>query len=76
VIQKTAQRRAIARVAVHDLIRQRKAFWRDHQRNDHLQTVRPVIPAVPAFGFLNLFGLALEVRAGQVIKEHIKMRRK
>ena len=76
MIQKTAQGRAIARVAVHHFIRQRKAFRRDHQRNDHLQTVRPVIPTVPTFGFLNLFGLALEVRAGQVIKQHIKMRGK
>ena len=32
-----------------------------------------MIPAIAPFGFLNLFRLTLEIRAGQVIKQHFKL---
>jgi hypothetical protein len=37
---------AIRRIAGQHLVSQRQAFRRDHQRNYHLRTIRPLVTAV------------------------------
>jgi hypothetical protein len=49
-------------------------FWRDHQTDDHLQTVRPAISAVAALSLRDFLVLPFEVGARQVIQQHIKLR--
>jgi len=65
------ERRAIRRVAVHDLVGQWKALRRDHERDHDLHTIRPSIAAVAPFGFRIGVHLAFEVRARQVVQQHL-----
>ena len=74
LLEKVWQRGAVRRVAVHHFIGQRKPIGRDHQGDHQLQTVRSLIPAVTALGFRILLHLAFEVRAGQIVEQHFKVR--
>ncbi len=70
---KTAQRRAIRRVAGHDFIRERETLRRDHQRDDHLHAVRTLVPTI-AIAALVPFGkrrITFEIRARQIIEQHL-----
>ena len=73
VFQKRPQRLMFRRVAIHHFVCQRKSVRRDHQRDHHLQTVRSVVAAVAAFGFRILLHLSFEVRAGQVVQQHLEV---
>src|SRR5205823_8722895 len=57
-------------VARHHFISQVQTFGSDDQRNDHLAAVRTMIPAMAELGFGNFLRLALDVSAGQVVKQH------
>jgi len=71
--QEVAQGLAVGGVAGQHLIGQRQAIRRHHQRDHHLQAVRPAVPAVAAPGFWILFHLAFEVRARQVIEQDLEV---
>ena len=60
-------------VAVHDLVGQRQAIRRDHQRDHDLQTIRPTIAAVATFGFWIVFHLAFKVGTRQVVQQHLEV---
>ena len=73
MVEKTAQRGAITGVAVHHFVGQWKTIAGDHQRNHHLQTIRPFIATVTVLSFGVFFHRAFEVRAGQVVEQHFEV---
>ena len=56
LVQKIAERAAITGIALHHFVGQRETIGGDHQRNHHLQTVRPFIAtvSVPGFGVFSI----------------------
>jgi hypothetical protein len=71
--QKTAQRGAIRRVAVHHFISQRKAVRRHHQRDHQLHAVRTAVATVAALRLGILLHLPFEIGAGQIIEQHFEI---
>ena len=76
LFQEPLQGRIVGGVARHDLIRQWKSFRGYDQRNDHLHAIEPLVPAVAVLPLVVLRErrIALEVRAGQIIKENVELR--
>jgi len=72
-VQKTRQRGQIRRIAFHYLIGQGKAFGRDDQSDDHLQAVRPTVPAVAPLGFRIQFRFTFHIGAGQVVEQQLEL---
>jgi hypothetical protein len=70
------QRLAVGGVAGQDLVSQRQAVGRDHQRDHHLRAVRPLVAAVAvtAFSaFRQVRCVDLEVGAGQIVQQHVEV---
>ena len=65
-----------ARVARQHLVGERKALRRHHQRDDHLHAVGAMIARVAVAALVRLVRrrIGLEIRARQVIQEHIEAR--
>ena len=55
-------------------IGQREALRGDHQADDELLAIGAMVPAVTALGFINGFGLALEIGAGQIVEDNVEVR--
>jgi len=65
--------RAVRRVARQHLVGEREALGGDHEREHHLDAVRPVVPAVAeAAGVALVVGrVALEVGAREIVEEEV-----
>ncbi len=65
-----------ARVARQHLVGERKTLRGHHQRNDHLHAVRAMIARVTVAALVLLVGrrIGLEIRAREVIQQHIEAR--
>ena len=61
-------------VAIEDFIRQRKTLGGDHQCDDELFAIRPVISGVAALRFLDTLRAALEVCARQIVEDDVEAR--
>jgi hypothetical protein len=68
------QRGRVGRIAGEHLVGERQALGSHHQRNNHLYAVGPMIARIAeaAFVFLVQRWIGLEVRAREVIQEHIE----
>ncbi len=76
LLQKAAQGCLVAGIARHDFIGKGKTFRCDHQRDDHLHTVGPLVAAIAVLALV-VFGkgwIALEVSAREIIKQHLEAR--
>ena len=63
-LDEVAQRRLVRSVTSHHLVGQRQAIRRHDQRNDHLDAIRPLVPAVAKASLAGLRWVAFEIRAG------------
>ena len=74
-IKKPAQRGLVRGVARQHLVGQRQTLGRDHQRDDHLHTVGPLVARIPeaAFVLVAKRRIGLKVRAGQVVEQHVEL---
>ena len=63
-IKDLLQSRDIRPITLKDFIRKRKAFFGHYQGQDDLQSVGPMIAAVPPSGDRYFTGLAFEIGAG------------
>ena len=73
--EERAQRLAVGGVAGQDLIGERQALRGDDERDDKLRTIGPLVAAVAVASFAvlrQIRGVDLEIRAGQIIKQHIE----
>ena len=69
------QRGHVGAVALEDLVAERKALRVHDQRNHQLFAVGPVIARVAALHHRVVFRRALHIAAGQVVEQHIELRR-
>src|ERR1017187_2128810 len=70
--------RLVERIAGHDLIRERNALRRHDQRDHHLHTIGSVVARVTETALVPLRErwVALEIRAGQIVEQYVKLHRK
>src|SRR5687768_647865 len=66
------ERGDVAPIAVEDLVGQGEPFLCDHERDDQLLAVVAMIAAIAAFGFWDLLGGALKIRARQIIEHDLE----
>jgi hypothetical protein len=68
------ERRAVAGIAREHLVGERKTLRAHHQRNHHLHTIRTMVARVAMAALVLLVGrrIRFEIRARQVIQEHIE----
>lgn len=66
--------RNVGRVAGQHFVGQRQSLERDHQGDDDLHTIRPMIAAVAVAALVGLAErpIGLEVGAGQVVQQHVE----
>ena len=74
LFQKGFQRGLVAGVARHHIVGWRKPFWSYHQGHDHLPAIRPLVLAVAETPFAAGRRVALEIPAGQVVKQDLEFR--
>ena len=72
--QKLSKRRFVQRVARQHFVSQRKALWRDDQRDHDLHAVTAFIAAVAKAPLVVVIlgWITLEVSAGQIIEQHLE----
>jgi len=73
--EERAQRLAVGGVAGQDLISQRQALGRYHERDDELRAIGPLVAAVAmaALAFLRqIGGVDFEIGAGQIVEQHVE----
>src|ERR1017187_2828361 len=70
--------RLVERIAGHDLIRERNTLRRHDQRDHHLHTIGSVVARVTETALVPLRErwVALEIRAGQIVEQYVKLHRK
>ena len=67
---------AVGGVAGQYLVSQRQAIGRDHQRDDHLRAVRPLVATVTMASLAAFWQVRcgdLEVGAGQIVQQHVEV---
>jgi hypothetical protein len=72
--EEIAQRRLVRRIARQDLVSQRQAFRRHHQRDHHLHAVWPMVARIAEAPLVAVGKrrLGLEIRAGQIVEQEIE----
>jgi len=63
-------------IAGQDFVSQRQTVRRDNQGDHHLRAVRPLVTAVAVAALVSLRhvrGVDLEIRAGQVVEQHVEV---
>ena len=76
LFEKPLEGRVVGGVARHDFVGQGEPLRGHNQGNHHLHAVEPLVPAVAVLPLV-VFGkgrIALEVRARQIIEEHVERR--
>lgn len=75
-VEKLLQRRRLVRVAGIDFVPNRQPIGRQHQRDDHLRAVGTMVAAVAEAPLAARIPrrIALEVRARQVVEQHLALR--
>jgi hypothetical protein len=76
LVEKRAQRRLVRSIAWQHFVGERKALGRDHERDDHLDTIRVLVAAVAMAALVGVVArrVRLEIRASQVVEQHIELR--
>ncbi len=72
LLQELRQRGLVRPVPRQHFVRHRQALGGHHQRDDHLAAVGPLVAAVAVPGLGDLLTAPLEVRAGQVVQQHVE----
>jgi hypothetical protein len=71
----SAQGRAVGGVAGQHFISERQPLRRDHQRDDELRTIRPLVAAVAVTALRALWQIGcvdLEIGARQIVEQHVE----